>query len=263
MCSTKIKTAIIAVFFLSLNIGCTRYFQDHPCKTQPVPCQPNKMSVTPIKQDLKIKSTSFIPPASEKKPPVSGELPAKQTRSTASFDYYLLSFSWSPAFCRTHQGKSTQCQHLPRYRFVLHGLWPNKIHDANPESCSSQRIDDTIIQDMLSIMPDKNLIQHEWQKHGTCSGLTPEKYFNLAKQAYNTIQFPDFFYSNQPIVKRNDEIKQALVQKNPTLRYDSIKTLNYKKQLTEIRICLDKHLHSIQCPATDEMVALTIIPPRQ
>lgn len=263
MFSTKIKTIITTVFFLSLNIGCTSYSQDHPCKTQPVSCQPKKMNVVPTKQNLKITSTSSIPPVSEKKRPVSGELPVNQTRSTASFDYYMLSFSWSPAFCQKNQGKSVQCQHLPHYRFVLHGLWPNKIHDANPESCSSQPVNDAIIQDMLSIMPDKKLIQHEWQKHGTCSGLSPEKYFNLAKEAYHTIQFPDFFYSNEPVVKRNDEIKKALVQKNPTLRYDSIKTLNYKKQLTEIRICLDKNLHSIQCPATDEMVALTIIPPLQ
>lgn len=244
------------LFFLTqLNVSCSSYYSySPPCTLHPEPCPPKKITVTP-------KITSISLP-----PPVTRELPTKKTKSTASFDYYLLSLTWSPTFCEMRRHKTTQCQHLPHYRFVLHGLWPSDRRGAPPIFCSVQKVDPTTLQTVLSIMPDKNLIKHEWCKHGTCSGITPKEYFDLAKKNYHAIQFPDFFYSNEPVFKRVAEIKRALVEKNPTLRYDAIQVLNKKRELTEIRVCFDPHaLHAIPCPTVpqgDEMTVLTIIPPQ-
>lgn len=46
------------------------------------------------------------------------------------------------------------------------GLWP---HTAG--SVSDRHI--------MPIMPGKELIQREWAKHGTCSGLSLEDYFGV------------------------------------------------------------------------------------
>ena len=42
-----------------------------------------------------------------------------------TFDYYLLSLSWSPTYCADlREGRrDPQCDGRP-YAFVLHGLWP-------------------------------------------------------------------------------------------------------------------------------------------
>lgn len=117
-------TTCLLFFLTQLNVSCSSYSAySPPCTLHPRPCLPKKITVTPTKHVPKITAISPLPP-------VPRELPAKKTKSTASFDYYLLSLTWSPTFCEIHHRKTTQCQHLPHYRFVLHGLWPSNRRDV-------------------------------------------------------------------------------------------------------------------------------------
>jgi len=51
-----------------------------------------------------------------------------------TFDYYLLSLSWSPAFCRTDPG-AAECNGPRRFGFIVHGLWP-QYEKGWPENCN-------------------------------------------------------------------------------------------------------------------------------
>ena len=46
---------------------------------------------------------------------------------------------------------------------------------------------------MLDIMPSKKLVFHEYRKHGTCSGLGVDGYFDLARQLYDKVKIPPRF----------------------------------------------------------------------
>ena len=46
---------------------------------------------------------------------------------------------------------------------------------------------------MLDIMPSKKLIFHEYRKHGTCSGLGVDGYFDLARRLHDKVQIPTRF----------------------------------------------------------------------
>ena len=51
------------------------------------------------------------------------------------------------------------------------------------------------VDHMLNFMPSRSLIQHEWQKHGTCTGLSAQDYFAQAEQAYTHVQVPQQYRS--------------------------------------------------------------------
>ena len=44
---------------------------------------------------------------------------------------------------------------------------------------------------MLPIMPARGLIQHEWARHGTCSGLSSQDYFANIQQVYKQLRVSD------------------------------------------------------------------------
>jgi ribonuclease T2 len=46
---------------------------------------------------------------------------------------------------------------------------------------------------MLDLMPAERLIYHEWDEHGTCSGLSPEAYFDTIRKARNKVNIPPDF----------------------------------------------------------------------
>jgi ribonuclease T2 len=170
-------------------------------------------------------------------------------RAQRPFDYYVMSLSWSPEYCATNSNPdSTQCGER-RYSLVVHGLWPQYENGGFPADCSAATVvPSAIVDSMLDIMPSKKLIQHEWEKHGTCSGLSVEKYFQLTRQIYNSIAIPDKY--RQPtdyIVTNVSEIESNLMAVNPTLDGTKIAIDCKNRYLQEIRVCYDKNNTSRTC----------------
>jgi len=158
------------------------------------------------------------------------------------FDYYLMALSWSPSFCETHPNETAQCNHQG-YGFVLHGLWPQNRNGSWPQHCRTDGTPDAAtIEHTLAFMPSRNLIEHEWETHGTCTGLDPHAYFELADRAFARVKVPVALTTpQQPPAFSANEVVRAFVQANPGLSEDMISVNCHNGyELTEVRVCLDK-----------------------
>ncbi|MFX5574808.1 hypothetical protein ABTD77_20430, partial [Acinetobacter baumannii] len=71
-----------------------------------------------------------------------------------------------------------------RFGFVVHGLWPQYQNGGWPENCSTERVSEQMIGRMLDIMPSRQLVIHEWRKHGTCSGQSADDYFGTIRKSF-------------------------------------------------------------------------------
>jgi ribonuclease T2 len=142
-----------------------------------------------------------------------GKLPVGEP---GAFDYYALSMSWSPNFCATHRDPH-QCATGRQFGFVLHGLWP-QYHQGYPQSCSSQRITPALERKYAPLFASPKLILHEWPKHGTCSGLAPEQYFDLTAKLKQGLVIPaDYRRPSAPVRVSSAEFAQAFKASNPGL----------------------------------------------
>ena len=121
--------------------------------------------------------------------------PAQQRNTAGEFDYYALVMSWSPTYCSTAgEDDDQQCNRRDgkRYSFVLHGLWP-QYEKGYPQNCRTARrpfVPQPLIDSMLDIMPSARLVIHQYRKHGTCSGLSPDGYFGLSRRLFSAIRIP-------------------------------------------------------------------------
>ncbi len=119
-----------------------------------------------------------------------------------SGELYVLAYSWQPEFCRG-QPTYAGCSPVQDYwnkDFTLHGLWPQYAAGGYPQSCTTEPFDPAVpnkvgFSDMTKYWPNaqkaetdptySSFWEHEWTKHGTCTGLVQYDYFqntvNLAK----------------------------------------------------------------------------------
>jgi ribonuclease T2 len=198
------------------------------------------------------------------------EHPARATRSTAhssaavpsgpqNFDYYLLNLSWSPEFCHSHPSDIQCSQHST---FVLHGLWPENNDGSYPETCSSAR-GPSDPSEYSDIYPDAGLLQHEWKTHGTCSGLSPDAFFQLARRAVHSVVIPQSLASlDRQISLPPAKILGLFTEANPTIPPTSLAMTCGSNYLTAVEVCLDKSLHPVACSGIRSCRANTVrIPP--
>jgi ribonuclease T2 len=175
------------------------------------------------------------------------------------FDFYVLTLSWSPTFCEASAersgGRSTQreqCGDRP-FSFVVHGLWP-QYEKGFPEYCQNPapRLDRGIVSSMFDLMPSPRLIFREWDKHGTCSGMTPRAYFDQVRKARAAVKIPENFLElREPLTVTPDEIEEAFVKANPGLTRAAVAVTCDSRRLSEVRVCMGKDLKFQDCPEID------------
>lgn len=174
------------------------------------------------------------------------------------FDYYVLSLSWSPTHCEEvdPRARDPQCSgRQPRpFSFVLHGLWP-QYERGWPQDCRTRQppfVPETVIGRMLDVMPSRQLVIHEYRKHGTCSGLEPAAYFDLARRYYETIRVPDrFVRPAAPFMIGRDEVVDAFIAANPKFDRSMIHVAcgGSGPRLQEVRVCLTREGAPRRCGA--------------
>ncbi len=138
-------------------------------------------------------------------------------------------FPGARRICESPEGRDDETQCAPRggrpYAFILHGLWP-QYERGYPEECPTRTrpyVSQNIIDDMFDIMPSRRLIIHEYRKHGTCSGLTPEGYYQTARRIFESITIPQKFRNPpQDQYMSPGDVVRAFVEANPNLRPDMI-----------------------------------------
>jgi ribonuclease T2 len=184
---------------------------------------------------------------------------AAQPSPTQSFDYYLLNLSWSPEFCHSHPN-ATECAQHPA--FVLHGLWPQNKDGTYPQDCSAERgpRDPAAFSD---IYPDPGLLNHEWRTHGTCSGLSAEAFFNLARTAFHSVAIPaTLSHLDHQISMPPAQILDLFTAANPSIPRSSLALSCGNNYLTAIEVCLNKSGQPTPCGPIRSCRANTVrVPP--
>lgn len=173
----------------------------------------------------------------------------RQHGRPGDFDSYVLALSWAPAFCAETSSHRTfrECDVHRHTGFVVHGLWPQSSDGGTLEYCGRVApVSYAIVEQMLNIMPDRELIQHEWRVHGSCSGLSPREYFGAIKTAYSRVKIPGAFRSGKEM-RTDPKRVQQLFQTSGAATPGAVRVACHQGELTEVRICLSRNLEPIPC----------------
>jgi len=182
------------------------------------------------------------------------QTPDRRQNTPGQFDFYVLALSWSPSYCEAARERAPdrapdqQCAGRP-YSFVVHGLWP-QYERGFPSYCQvpAPRLNRNIVGSALEMMPSPRLVFHEWDRHGTCSGLSPHAYFEAMRKARAVVKIPDDYIAlEKPITVEPGEVADAFLKANPSLTRDSMAVACDHKRLTEIRICLTREFAFRDC----------------
>lgn len=169
------------------------------------------------------------------------------------FDFYLLSLSWSPAFCDGEGARKarSQCAVGRKLGFVVHGLWPQYARGFPTECGLSDRSPSRIaLEGAQGVFPEEGLARYEWRKHGTCSGLSPTDYFATVRKARDAVKIPPAFQNPGDVQTWTVvDLERAFIAANPGMRADNISVSCRRGQLSEVRVCFTKDGRGYQsCP---------------
>ncbi|TCS61443.1 ribonuclease T2 [Primorskyibacter sedentarius] len=169
------------------------------------------------------------------------------------FDYYVMSLSWSPTWCALEGDarNSPQCDASEDHGWVLHGLWP-QFHRGWPSYCNTAARPPSRRQteEMADIMGTSGLAWHQWKKHGSCSGLSPEDYYALSREAYGRITRPAVFRKlDKPVKLPASLVEEAFLKANPEFEPDMVTVTCKSARIQEVRICLSRNLDPVPCGA--------------
>lgn len=202
-----------------------------------------------------------------------------QVGKAGDFDFYVFQQSWSAEFCSGRHASFPGCKQPTAFmqtNMTIHGLWPQYAEDRNghgwPQCCDSKygaSLNKTVESANLKAL-DKywpveqggdHLWQHEWGKHGTCSGMSPSKYLQSAimvdqivgtcplvqKNVGGTVKTADLiaWYNNQAAA---NGAKGTQDGSKGDKSYVALSC--HSGFLSDVTTCYDNTLHQIPCPSS-------------
>ncbi|MDD5168753.1 MAG: hypothetical protein PHN75_08045 [Syntrophales bacterium] len=174
-------------------------------------------------------------------------------------DNYILVLSWSPEYC-SRKGRNFRDDYQCRYNsfeFVVHGLWPQsetaKDKFGHPRFCRTlDKIDQGVIKKHFCTMPNPDLMQEEWAKHGSCAFDKAASYFNKIEDLSRALRKPDIraLHSRMKGDMTAGDVVRAFVLENRTmgLTQDNLVVWVAKgNYLREVVICYDNDFAFKDC----------------
>lgn len=196
----------------------------------------------------------------------------KDANSKAPVDYHAFVLSWSPQHCHAIRQKAKtdptvmdahrhQCDSTNRFEWVVHGLWPQnaaaKQVSDHPRACKdSPSLKEELLKKHLCTLPGEDLMQNEWQAHGTCAWKTPDSYFETIETVWAGLKKPTVAQthgSQQPrdgaVASTPADIKNAWVSANQGRLTQEMLRVNVASGnfLKEIWVCMDKAFKPTAC----------------
>jgi ribonuclease T2 len=204
----------------------------------------NQGTIEPITPTIVVQAPPTVTVITQRPPTTvassSSSSSSRVSSSSAKFDFYMLSLSWSPDYC-AESGNSDpqQCSIGKKLGFVLHGLWP-QYNQGYPSSCTNEKLPDSVQAKFPGLYPSASLYDHEWEKHGTCTGLTPEQYLTLTKKIKDSVVIPSTYRSpEQPVRVTATQFKKDFVSTNPTMTEQglAVNCSGSGRYLSELYVC--------------------------
>ncbi|PWC34773.1 ribonuclease T [Azospirillum sp. TSO35-2] len=173
---------------------------------------------------------------------------AQRRAEPGAFDYYVLSLSWSPTYCaRDKYGPDPDQCGATKHGFVVHGLWPQYNDGSYPATCTRDRnLPKAVLDQTMAVMPSVGLMMHEWTRHGTCSGLNATDYFARLRDAAAKVAIPATLKTPGPTVPAT-QVERLFLEANPGLTAEGVAVVCSRRDVAEVRICLNKELGFIAC----------------
>lgn len=166
--------------------------------------------------------------------------------AAGDFDYYILAMSWSPAFCDGDPGGAgspTQCRDNS-FGWIVHGLWPQYhktrgIRPPWPQYCAAvQPVPAELLRRHLCTLPDPQLMQCQWAKHGSCGAFADSAgYFAAIEQIRRRFALP----LPEPQMS-SAALAAAVIAANPGLDRRHFRVVRRQGRIAELRFCLDRRL---------------------
>ena len=192
-----------------------------------------------------------------------------KNRDTAT-DYYGLSLSWSPQFCNSQNGRSNPANQWQcidhNFGFVVHGLWPQSAkatrNDEHPRFCqASEVLPAATIQPHLCTIPGAQLVQDEWNKHGTCAWPNATAYLDRVETLFKNLVLPDL----NPGRTTAGAVRQTILDANKAAglkaEHTEVRVLSGNR-FSEFMVCYDKNFKFAACAdqGTPDRVEISVAP---
>ncbi|TMW61527.1 hypothetical protein Poli38472_012718 [Pythium oligandrum] len=202
---------------------------------------------------------------------VAEELPSLMASSgtPGTFDFYLLAQSWQPQFCHGKESQYPGCKNPEEWmktHFTLHGLWPEYKSGSYPQNCKSTTFDAKTVENAVGMgnltkyWPEveydvsssqyPTFWEHEWSRHGSCTGLDQRTYFAVAVSMLRDglASTPDFIQKNVGKTVSTADLRAAYGANTPVLKCSG-------KYLSQVFTCWEKNSKNnipttgMACPA--------------
>jgi len=176
---------------------------------------------------------------------------AAAERKAGDFDYYVLALSWNASWCAAEGDArdAEQCDPKYDFGFLVHGLWP-QFENGWPSFCQTTARDPSRRQTaaMADVMGSGGSAWNQWKKHGRCTGLTADAFFELTRDAFAKINRPAILRRvEKPLRISPSVIEEAFLSTNPDLTADGVTITCQDGRIREARICLTRDLKFRQC----------------
>ena len=170
------------------------------------------------------------------------------------FDHYLLALTWMPSFCE-FEGDARddpRCAPGTGHGWMVHGLWPQHAGGGWPEYCPTAQRNpsrrETAAQ--VDLFGASGTAWHQWNKHGSCTGLSAADYYALTRAAVAAFALPEVLAGPEmDAVIAPRRVEAAFIEANPQLDEAMMVTVCRRDAIIELRLCLTRELDPRPCDA--------------